>query len=236
MAGRASEGPTGGWVPPWSGMAGEGREHSQRRALTCAVCCGFFAASTSTPTKWTHTVAAATPSAPMRNSWCCPAQTPKCRDSSLCSPCWCSAAAHAAPSTAETSGQSPSPPACCAQQPTSWPQVTAWKSPQTRLAWMPEGKGLPGSSCPSPAGCKNSQLGPHGAHPGRAHQPPTQCPSLWKQPPSPDGAGSWKQPKEQTLRRGCLGTGVTAGQAAQGREGGRRANTGIVHDKAAQNG
>lgn len=91
----------------WTDQGGAGTL-PKATALTHTPCHGFFAASTLTPSKWTRTVAAAIPLAPMRSRWCCPAQILERRDSSWFSRYRCSAAVRASPSTAKTRGPAPS--------------------------------------------------------------------------------------------------------------------------------
>lgn len=119
-----------------------------------------LAASTSRASRWTPTAAAATPSAPTRSSWSCPAQTPVHRDGRSCSPCRCSLAASAAPGAATSANQTPRPHRL-------WPAVPQ-KSPQTRITWGTWGKGLPGrtptkqneAQTTGPPGCTHASCWP----------------------------------------------------------------------------
>lgn len=152
-------------------------------ALTHAPCGEFFTASTRTPSKWTPSAAAATPLAPRRSSWYCPAQTLGHRASSWCSHCTCSTAAHADPGAAATRAAThtpermkhrPQPPTCCAQRPLSRHGLEE-----------PWGAAHPGTCRKGPAGPGPTQQAAvncwppaHTSLSGHAHQSSTQLPSL----------------------------------------------------------
>lgn len=178
-------------------------------ALTHAPGSGFFAASTSTRTKWTPTVAAATHSAPTRSSLCCPAQTPKRRASSWCSRYTCSAAvraAHGAVGTRDTA-------------PRREDKAPLQHHPHhLSRCWL----AVPGSPCPSTrhgleepsheayqgtqgkGGCQAGAADPDQAQqagitwwpPGHTCQSSTQPPKLWRWLPVPPRTGPQKQPEQ----------------------------------------